>query len=194
MDRLGQFMLDAGIITRDELARAVHVQRREGGRIGVILASHGACTRQQADLAWIDMIVRTPLEAAIDRACQGRFTAYPARDLLFHRVHRRDVIVEDMLRGGRLRTHENIVEGEAQLMVGGRASLPVTFFVDTNRGIATLDENGENIVRRWTSLIDRCPNTLARQEAAPAVTPDFEAKLSELLKRPTTGPDAIQAA
>lgn len=183
MDRLGQFMLDTGIVTRDELARAVHVQRREGGRIGRILAAQGACTRQQADLAWVDMVVRVPLEAAIDRACKGRFTAYPARDLLFHRVHRRDVIVEDMLSGARLRTHENVVEGEAQLMVGGRASLPVTFCVDTNRGVATLDENGENIVRRWTSMIDRCPNTLIR-EAAPAVTPDFEAKLCELLNGP----------
>lgn len=181
MDRLGEYMLRRGLISRDDLARALHIQRRDGGLIGEVLARQGACTRAQADFAWVDMTIRDPLEAAIEIISDGLFASFAERDIEFLDVIRRDMIVEDMLHSASLRTHENCIEGTVQLVVGERRSLPVTFTMDHREGVASFDENSENIVRRWTALIARSP-ARSPVSAAAAVPDAFAAQLEALLR------------
>jgi hypothetical protein len=181
VDRLGEYMFERGLITREQLGRALHVQRRDGGRIGLILSGHGACTRADADRAWVDMMVREPLAAAVEILSGGSFSSFPDRDIRFLGVLRRDVIVEDMLDNAHLREHENQIEGTAELVVGDRTSLPVSFTIDARAGAAALDENSENIVRRWTALIARSPSKQP-PVVNPSVPEAFEAQVEALLR------------
>ncbi len=43
---LGEILLENGEITNDQLEKAVEVQKKEGGLIGIILVSQGAITEQ----------------------------------------------------------------------------------------------------------------------------------------------------
>ncbi len=43
---LGEILLENGEITKEQLDKAVDVQKREGGLIGIILVTQGAITEQ----------------------------------------------------------------------------------------------------------------------------------------------------
>lgn len=43
---LGEMLLEEGVITREQLDKALEVQKNEGGLIGIILVTQGAITEQ----------------------------------------------------------------------------------------------------------------------------------------------------
>ena len=46
-ESLGQILLDEGIVSREQLEKAIHIQQRSGGHLGRILVEQGAVSEQQ---------------------------------------------------------------------------------------------------------------------------------------------------
>ncbi len=44
---LGEMLVENGVITRDQMQKALDVQKSEGGLIGIILVSQGIITEQK---------------------------------------------------------------------------------------------------------------------------------------------------
>ncbi len=152
---LGEILLKAGLITRDDLERALLVQARRGGRLGELLARMGVTTQRQIDEAWARAVVTPRLEEAIDRACQNRFSICGDRGIEYTSLKRRDLLVEDMLSGSTLIETDVSLLGEAVLRMGEHRSLPIEFTVACDSWFAMLSDTSEAIVRRWVPMVER---------------------------------------
>lgn len=153
--RIGQILLDRGLVKPAALQKALAQQKRTGERLGPILATMGVCTQREIDLAWADTIVRPGLEAAIDRACFNSFTRFEDRSVDFARLERVTTGVEDMLDGAKTSEKPRRIEGSATISMLGARSLPLEFVMDEATGFCELDDNSDAIVRRWVGLMDR---------------------------------------
>lgn len=155
MSGIGTALLEAGLITREDLEKAVRLQQRRGGRLGNILVALGACTQDQVDRVWVEIHVTPALEQALDRASGNRFSAHAQRQIHYQRVSRVETVIEDMLDGARLSCAGLTITGSAVLEIEGVRSLPLEFSVEPDNGFGVLDDASEAMVRRWVAMVDR---------------------------------------
>ena len=187
MSDLGTILLNAGLITRAELDKALHLRHRLGGRLGPILVSIGAASQEHIDAIWRESQLLPPLEAAIDRTCMNRFTAHIKREVAFTRIQRHDIVTEDMLNGSELIGASVRVDGQATLRIGDMESPPIRFELETETRLCTLDDASEVTARRWVEMVDRklaesSPNAGQRSAVPTGVPEGFEAALQAALK------------
>jgi hypothetical protein len=155
MDRIGDILVARRVITREQLAKALHVQSRMGGPLGSILVQLGLVAQTQIDGLWIESTVTPALEAAIDEASGGRFTKQPSRGVNYTKVLRRDLIVQDMLAGARLIGTEQSVEFTCTLQVGGLSSLALSGTLNCDTRLCELTSESAISARRWLEMIER---------------------------------------
>ena len=158
MRSFGEILIDAGLVTRDELQRAQTVQRRTGERLGAILAAMGIADTNAIDHAWLDAVLKPAIVAAVDRACANRFS--PAGQTLgtgirYLNAVRRDEVVENLLDGGKLVEAGQRIEATIALRIGKAESIPFEVGMDLASGFIVLDDRAEAIVRRWVDLCER---------------------------------------
>jgi hypothetical protein len=155
MKKLGQILVADGVVTAEELRRAVELSERRGVRLATALAELGFAAPEAIDRAWVNAVVTPALAGAIDRACGNAFSRQPDRAIEYRRVHRKDVVIEDMMRGGALVSHEEQIVGAARLRVGGAWSLEFLFELDTGTGFAMLEDRADRMIERWMDLVRR---------------------------------------
>lgn len=145
--RLGQLLINLGVISRDSLERALSAQRDRGGQLGALLVADGACTQAQIDDAWVEHVVTPALHAAVDRA-SGHRAPLAARRVLVTRMDLKTVLVRRRREGeGQFENH-TAAEGIASI-VSGERELEVRFLYDPSTQAALMDDQTEKLVRTW---------------------------------------------
>ncbi len=159
----GEHLVQAGLITQEQLAKALRVQQHEGGRLGPIISNLGYAAAEKLDRLWIETYVEPALQSAIDRNCENRFSISNSQ-IVYEEVHQRTMIFSDMLNSGSVCGTELTITGTAIVKIGERDSLPFRFTIEPDSGFALLEESAEVMIRRWFDLLDR-------QGVLPAPTP-----------------------
>lgn len=149
---LGEALVKSGVVTPEELARAMHLQARVGGKLGPILVQIGAASQAEIDRVWVASHVTPAVEQAIDRACGNQFTRCGRRSMRYVRVRRRDTIIEDMMAAAAICAAERVIEGECAVRIDEMESLPIRFSIDMGNGFCLLEDEAEQMLRRWVPI------------------------------------------
>ncbi len=152
---IGQILVQRGIVTGEELARALSLQRHRGGRLGPLMVSMGITNQPTIDQTWMDALVRPPLVAALDRGSGNRFTQSPDNAVEFLAAMRRETMIENMLEGSHLLGMDVTLDGRALMRIGEARSPEIEFSLDMASGFVVLSDPSEVVARRWVDLVHR---------------------------------------
>lgn len=152
---IGQILVHGGVVTGEELARALSLQRHRGGRLGPLMVSMGITNQGAIDGAWMDAVVKPALVAALDRGSGNRFTQSPGSGVEFISAQRRETMIENMLEGALLLGMDVTLEGCAVMRIGEARSPEIEFTLDMASGFVVLSDPSEVVVRRWVDLVHR---------------------------------------
>lgn len=168
MQEIGQILLNAKLITPDELSRALNVQRRNGGKLGMLIADLGFAKLEHINQAWASHRLTPFLVAEVDRYCSNRFSSHPDHEIKYLSIRRHDLIIEDMLTGGSIVDSKVSFIGTCTLRLAGAESIPIEFELDMSTNFASLKDQGPAVARRWVDLVFRgvAKNAPARNDAA----------------------------
>lgn len=179
--RLGEILVKAGLATAEQVAAAVEAQTRTRQRLGPVLASMGVCTQAQIDEAWLAVIVKPALEAALDRASFNGFSRRTDRTIVFKEARRRTMIVEDLLSGAVEVENEIAIDGVADVSFAGGETLTLHFTHDPMLSFAELQDDDDDRIRSWlgmgsasATIADRVAQAAAMLKEANAASKPFE--------------------
>lgn len=169
--RVGDILLKAGLITQPQLDAALQQQKHSRQRVGQVLAASGVCTQEQIDQAWLAVIVKPALEAALDRASFNSFSRRADRKIVFTQAHRRTMVMEDLLSGAVELENEIAIDGVADVSFEGGQTITLKFTHDPMLSFAELQDDDDERIREWLGM-----------GAASATVADRVAKAAALLR------------
>lgn len=150
--RLGDILLKAGLVSSEQLEAAAHMQKHTRQRLGQVLAEMDVCTQDQIDQAWLSIIVRPALEAALDRASFNGFSRRNDRQITFIEARRRTVLIEDLLKGAVEVENEISISGVAEVRFAGGEPLRLHFTHDPLLSFAELQDDDDDRIRAWLGM------------------------------------------
>lgn len=173
--RLGDILLKAGLVSAEQLEAAVHTQRHTRQRLGQVLAAMGACSQEQIDQAWLAVIVKPALEAALDRASFNGFSRREDRKIVFTQARRRTMIVEDLLSGAVEVESEIAIDGVAEVSFAGGETLTLHFTHDPMLSFAELQDDDDERIRAWLGMGSASATVADRAARAAALMKELNA-------------------
>jgi hypothetical protein len=149
LPRIGEVLVDKGLITPEALEQALRMQSEGQGKLGAILDRLGLVSQKEIDRCFTEDIITPAIARELDALTEGHYGGLEGARVNFRRLVRTSLVTEDLLNAAAETAQVVVIKGEAWVSHSGQASLPFEFTIDPRTGVVSIDQMLRGGLKIW---------------------------------------------